>query len=123
MQVEKMDAEILSPVTGHTYSANGKAVPKSMPTSPPGIKPTTIITDNSYWDTDMHFVTTGANLGGPPSASAPTAAKMQYLHVQLSSIDIETVVLERFTLLGPSQRRQGGAQTPSQAAAPAPLEL
>lgn len=66
---------------------------------------------NTHWDTDVNFMTTTADLSEPPpDASAPTAARMQYLHAQLSSIGGKVVVLERFTLLGPNQRRQGGAQ-------------
>lgn len=47
--------------------------------------------------------------GTVPGANADTATKLEFLNMQLASIGTDRVVLERFRLLGPSHRRQGGA--------------
>eukprot|EP00892_Ulva_mutabilis_P002847 jgi/Ulvmu1/12563/UM091_0004.1 len=46
--------------------------------------------------------------GPPPSVDAPTSTKIDYLHSQLSHFGKSDVLLGRFTLLGETQRRQGG---------------
>lgn len=47
--------------------------------------------------------------GTAPGEGADTGAKLEFLHTQLNRVGNERVVLERFRLLGPSHRRQGGA--------------
>lgn len=47
--------------------------------------------------------------GTAPGKGADTGAKLEFLHTQLNCVGNEKVVLERFRLLGPSHRRQGGA--------------
>eukprot|EP00892_Ulva_mutabilis_P002846 jgi/Ulvmu1/12562/UM091_0003.1 len=44
----------------------------------------------------------------PPSTTAPTAEKLEYLHTQLNLFTADDVVLDRFKMLGEWERRQGG---------------
>ena len=67
---------------------------------------------NSHWATEMTATFTGTMCNPdvpPPDADAPATKKLDFLHAQLNGIPKNAVILERFTLLGPSQRRQGGA--------------
>lgn len=50
-----------------------------------------------------------ADFGVEPSDGADTDTKLDFLHAQLNCFSRDEVVLERFMLLGPSHRRQGGA--------------
>ena len=70
---------------------------------------------NSHWATDVDtmFMGTMRRPDMPmPDPAAPAAKKLEFLHAQLDGISKEAVILERFTLLGPNQRRQGGASCP-----------
>ena len=70
---------------------------------------------NSHWATELGdtFMGTMCEPDTPsPEPSAPTSAKLDFLHAQLNGFSKDAVILERFNLLGPTQRRQGGACTP-----------
>lgn len=63
------------------------------------------VEQSTYWATTVDF-------DGPlPTAAAPASSncKLDALHAQLNSISSDVAVLERFSLLGANQRRQGGA--------------
>ena len=67
---------------------------------------------NSHWVTeaDTTFMgTIGESDAPPPDRSAPTTTKLNFLHAQLNGFARDAVILERFVLHGPNQRRQGGA--------------
>lgn len=58
---------------------------------------------STYWATTVDF-------DGPlPRAATPASSRLDALHSQLDSIDSDVAVLDRYHLLGPNQRRQGGA--------------
>ena len=67
---------------------------------------------NSHWVTEFSTTFTGTMCTPdvpPPEPGAPAAKKLEFLHTQLNGIAKDAVILERFNLLGPNQRRQGGA--------------
>ena len=71
---------------------------------------------NSHWATeaDTTFMGTMGEAETPsPGPSAPTTTKLNFLHAQLNGLAREAVILERFVLHGPNQRRQGGARCPA----------
>ena len=94
----------------------------SVPTSQAGSSIPSALTTNSQWYTELSdtFMGTMCHPDMPsPEASALTTTKLDFLHAQLNGFTKDAVVLERFNLLGPNQRRQGGAQPGS---TPCPLE-
>ena len=67
---------------------------------------------NSHWATENSatFMGTMCQPDAPaPDRDAPAAKKLEFLHNQLNGMTKDAVILERFLLLGPNQRRQGGA--------------
>lgn len=69
---------------------------------------------SSYWGSTANFTVTTVPLhmhGPPPPEDAPAKTKLDYLHAQLNSIGTTSVVLDRFSLLGRNERRQGGVQS------------
>ena len=92
-----------------TYSDKG---PDAAPTAS-GIPST--LANNSHWVTEKSATFMGTICqpdAPPPDADAPASKKLEFLHTQLNGMTKDAVILERFTLLGPSQRRQAGAQPP-----------
>lgn len=59
------------------------------------------------------FDSAAPTTGPPPSVDAPLPAKLGYLHSQLNQFGPADMLLGRFTLLGETQRRQGGARAPT----------
>lgn len=93
----------------------------SVPTSQAGSSIPSALTTNSQWYTELSdtFMGTMCHPDMPsPEASALTTTKLDFLHAQLNGFTKDAVVLERFNLLGPNQRRQGGAQPGAQPHAP-----
>ena len=91
-----------------TNDTGGKVPPRAPTAS--GI-PSALAT-NSHWATEVSATFMGTMCTPdvpPPEPDAPAAKKLEFLHTQLNGIAKDAVILERFTLLGPNQRRQGGA--------------
>ena len=66
---------------------------------------------NSHWATELGDTFMGTICDPdvpPPGAGAPAAKKLEFVHAQLNGIAKDAIIFERFTLLGPNQRRQGG---------------
>ena len=93
-------------------SDTGDKVPPLAPTA--SIVASTLAT-NSHWATELSATYMGTMCQPdvpPPDPDAPATKKLKFLHTQLNGFANDAVILGRFTLLGPNQRRQGGAQPP-----------
>ena len=69
----------------------------------------------SHWATELTATFMGTMCQTdvpPPDPDATATEKLEFLHTQLNGIFRDDVILKRFTLLGPYQRRQGGSQPP-----------
>lgn len=74
--------------------------------------PSTVAT-NARWATEFNatFMSTTCQTDIPtPDPSDPATKQLEVINNQLNGFAKDAVILERFTLLGPDQRRQGGAQ-------------
>lgn len=71
-------------------------------------------TDGSLWTQQCINSTYGMHEDGgdvePPPPGAPVERRLAWAHRQLDSFGPDDVVLGRFRLLGPNERRQGGAR-------------
>lgn len=102
-----------SPVRHGGDGEDGKAAVGSLTAERSSIP--SALAHNSHWATELEttFMGTMCDVNStPPHPSAPTARKLEFLQAQLNSLVKDAVILERFTLLGPNQRRQGGVRSP-----------
>ena len=115
-----MQSNLSSPFPFH--ATGGSSVPSmnhSMHSSAAGGYPSKPFT-SMYVKSGTHDATTitetfdsaAPTSGPPPSVDAPLSSKLDYLHSQLSQFGKSDVLLGRFTLLGETQRRQGGEFQP-----------